>query len=134
MAKRFTLGRNERLKSRKQIEQLFNSGQRFMNPPFRIFYSFQANKQTDITPPLQAGFGASSRNFKTAVERNRIKRLTKEAYRLQKNAVHDNLKEQNRRLYVFFIYTGKKPPVYAEVYDSIGIALAKLLDINNKLK
>ena len=134
MAKRYTLGRNERLKSRKQIEQLFNNGQRFINPPFRIFYSFQTNKQPGITHPLQAGFGASSRNFKTAVERNRIKRLTKEAYRLQKKVLYDNLKEQRRTLYVFFIYTGKRLPVYAEVYDSIGIALAKLLDISNKMR
>jgi ribonuclease P protein component len=133
VAKHFTLGKNERLKSRKQIEQLFNSGQRFMNPPFRIFYSFQTNKQLGVSR-LQAGFGASSRNFKTAVERNRIKRLTKEAYRLQKNEVHDSLKEQNRELNVFFIYTGKKLPVYAEVYDSIGMALKKLLDLNNKMK
>jgi ribonuclease P protein component len=134
VAKRYTLGRNERLKSRKQIEQLFSNGQRFINPPFRIFYSFQTSKQPDITHPLQAGFGASSRNFKTAVERNRIKRLTKEAYRLQKKEIHDNLKEQNKTLCIFFIYTGKKLPMYAEVYDSIGIALTKLLDINNKIR
>ena len=133
MAKRYTLGRNERLKSRKQIEQLFSNGQRFVSSPFRIFYSFQTNKQPAITNLLQAGFGASSRNFKTAVERNRIKRLTKEAYRLQKNAVQDKLKEQNRSLYVFFIYTGKKLPVYSEIYNSITIVLAKLLDINEKI-
>jgi len=133
VAKRYTLGRNERLKSRKQIEQLFSNGQRFVSPPFRIFYSFQTNKQPSITHLLQAGFGASSRNFKTAVERNRIKRLTKEAYRLQKNIIQDKLKEQNRKLNVFFIYTGKELPVYTEIYNSITIALAKLFDINNKI-
>lgn len=134
MAKRYTLSRNERLKSRKQIEQLFSNGQRFVSPPFRIFYSFQINKQPDVPYLLQAGFGASSRNFKTAVERNRIKRLIKEAYRLQKNEVQDKLKEQNKRLYVFFIYTGKELPVYTEIYNSITIALAKLLEINNKIR
>jgi ribonuclease P protein component len=132
VAKQYTLGKNERLKSRKQIEQLFNSGQRFVSPPFRIFYSFQTCQQSAIGNSLQAGFGASSRNFKTAVERNRIKRLTKEAYRLQKNILQDRLKEQNRKLNVFFIYTGKELPMYADVYHSIGKALEKLLDINNK--
>jgi ribonuclease P protein component len=132
VAKQFTLGKNERLKSRKQIEQLFNSGQRFVSPPFRIFYSFQAGHQSPNDNSLQAGFGASSRNFKTAVDRNRIKRLTKEAYRLQKKALEDKLKEQNRKLNVFFIYTGKELPVYADVYNSINKALEKLLDINNK--
>jgi ribonuclease P protein component len=132
VAKQYTLGKNERLKSRKQIEQLFNSGQRFASPPFRIFYSFQTGQRPTIENSLQAGFGASSRNFKTAVERNRIKRLTKEAYRLQKNILQDKLKEQNRKLNVFFIYTGKELPAYVDVYNSISKALEKLLDINNK--
>lgn len=132
MAKQFTLGKNERLKSRKQIEQLFKSGQRFVSPPFRIFYSFQTGGQSEMNHPLQAGFSASSRNFKTAVARNRIKRLTKEAYRLQKNALQDKLEEQNRKLNIFFIYTGKELPVYTDVYNSINAALVKLLAINNK--
>lgn len=132
VAKQFTLGKNERLKSRKQIEQLFKSGQRFVSPPFRIFYSFQTAPQATYICSLQAGFGASSRNFKTAVERNRIKRLTKEAYRLQKNTLQDKLKEQNRKLNVFFIYTGKELPLYTDVYNSINKALTKLLEINNK--
>jgi ribonuclease P protein component len=132
MAKQFSLGRNERLKSRKQIEQLFNSGQRFVSPPFRVFYSFQADRPTNSIHHLQAGFGASSRNFKTAVERNRIKRLTREAYRLQKKTLQDQLKEQNKKLSVFFIYTGKELPLYKEVYNSISAALAKLLDITLK--
>jgi len=81
---------------------------------------------------LQAGFSASSRNFKTAVARNRIKRLAKEAYRLQKNALQDKLEGQNRKLNIFFIYTGKELPVYTDVYNSINAALEKLLAINNK--
>ena len=132
MAKQFTLGKNERLKSRKQIEQLFKSGQRFVCPPFRIFYSFQAGQNSPDNSLLQAGFGASSRNFKTAVDRNRIKRLAREAYRLQKNILKDKLKEQNRKMNVFFIYTGKALPLYPDVYNSINKALVKLLDINTK--
>lgn len=132
MAKQYTLGKNERLKSRKQIEQLFKSGQRFVCPPFRIFYSFLTGQNSSDISPLQAGFGASSRNFKTAVDRNRIKRLAREGYRLQKNILHDKLKEQNRKLNVFFIYTGKELPVYTDVYNSINIALARLIDINIK--
>ena len=132
MAKQYTLGKNERLKSRKQIEQLFKSGQRFVSPPFRIFYSFQTGSQPVRGHSLQAGFSASSRNFKTAVSRNRIKRLTKEAYRLQKNALQDKLEEQNRKLDIFFIYTGKELPAYTDVYNSINAALGKLLAINNK--
>ena len=129
MAKKYTLGKNERLKSRKQIEQLFSSGQRFVIPPFRIFYSY---RDIDGATALQAGFAASSRIFKTAVERNRVKRLTREAYRLQKNELQDQLKEQNRRLNVFFIYIGKEMPAYQEVYKSVQLALTRLAGIINK--
>lgn len=129
MAKQFTLGKKERLKSRKQIEQLFSSGQRFVIPPFRIFYSFQ---EAGESISLQAGFAASSRIFKTAVERNRVKRLSREAYRLQKNDLQNQLKEQNKRLNVFFIYIGKEMPGYEEVYKSIQLALNRLTGITGK--
>jgi ribonuclease P protein component len=133
VARQFTLGKNERLKSRKQIEHLFKDGQRFAIAPFRIFYSFQ-NSPASIRQMLQAGFGASSRNFKTAVDRNRIKRLTKEAWRLQKNELQDALKEQNQSLNVFLIYTGKELPAYDEVLTSMKTILSKLLAFSTKKK
>lgn len=131
MSKQFTLGKNERLKSRKQIEHLFNDGQRFNFPFFRIFYSM--SDSTDAKkPPLQAGFAAGSRNFKTAVDRNRIKRLVKEAWRLQKNDLKEELSKQKRKMNVFLIYTGKELPVYSEVSSTVKKIIEKLLAISTK--
>lgn len=132
MAKQFTLGKNERLKSRKAIEELFDTGQRFNLSPFRVFYSFQ-KEDLSTNNLLQAGFSASSRIFKTAVDRNRIKRLTKEAWRLQKNELSNKLKLQKQKLHVFFIYTGKELPIYNEVSVSMKKILSKLLDLSNKV-
>lgn len=124
MPKRFTLGKNERLKSRKIIEQLFGEGKSFSCAPFRVYY-LTAPSVGD--PPLLFGIGVSGKSFKRAVERNRIKRLAREAWRLQKNELKEKLKAANRQMYVFFIYTGKEMPDYKTVKDKVAVALKKLL-------
>jgi len=124
--RRFTLGRDQRLKSRKQIERIFREGKSIHVFPFRIYYippqPFVEGRQT-----LQAGFGASRRNFKKAVDRNRIKRLTREAYRLKKEALGLLLKEKRLSLSLFFIYTGKELPHYELVSGKIAVALEKIM-------
>jgi ribonuclease P protein component len=77
--------------------------------------------------PLQAGFGAGNRNFPRAVDRNRIKRLGREAYRLQKQPLFSRLREKGLSMAVFFIFTGKELPDYATVTARIGVALQKLI-------
>ena len=131
MARLFTLGKDERLKSRKQIEQLFSDGKRFNLSSFRVFYLFVARPNV-AGAPLQAGFAAGSRNFKTAVDRNRIKRLIREAWRLQKNELKAQLAQQKKGLNVFLIYTGKELPAYPDVFTSVQKIAAKLLHINLK--
>jgi ribonuclease P protein component len=121
VAKQYTLGKNERLKSRKQIELLFSKGKKFVVAPFRIFYLFR-----DSPLSLQFGVGVSSKNFKKAVDRNRIKRLTKEAYRLQKNDLKEKVKSTGKQLDLFFIYTSKEMPDYTLVKDKLALALKKL--------
>jgi ribonuclease P protein component len=76
---------------------------------------------------LQAGFGVSSRHFKKAVDRNRIKRLSREAYRLQKHALLRLLEDKGLYLAVFFLYTGKDLPDYPTVTHKIGVLLQKLI-------
>jgi ribonuclease P protein component len=129
LAKTFTLGKNERLKQRKFIEQLFKEGKSFSVFPFRIYYLFLE----ELSSPLQAGFSASTRNFKKAVDRNRIKRITKEAYRLQKNKLNGELTLRNRKLAVFFIYTDRNLPTFDIIRDKIQIALQKLITIINEM-
>ncbi len=120
MLKQFTLGRNERLKSRKAIDGLFKNGKRFTADPFRVFYAITNEVE------LKFGTGASTRNFKKAVNRNRIKRLVREAYRLQKNPLELILKEKGKGLHLFIIYTGKELPDYQDVYTILNTILAKL--------
>lgn len=130
MPKQFTLGKNERLKSRKQIELLFSEGKSFTINPFRVY--FIVNGQWSMVNGLQFGVGVSAKNFKRAVDRNRIKRLTKEAWRLQKNELQEKLKTSRKQLNVFFIYTSKELPDFSLVKNKVAIALKKLLEKINE--
>jgi len=118
----FTFKPDEKLKSRKLIEQLFKEGKSLSYFPFRIIY---IQPQTNLSH-LQAAFSVSSKNFKKAVERNRIKRLMREAYRLQKFSLKNGLNEQGKYLAVFIIYTGKELPLYETVFEKMTVVLHRL--------
>jgi ribonuclease P protein component len=109
------------------IEQIFSRGGRFTVFPYRVFYLEHPPNQ-----PLQAGFGISSRIFKRAVDRNRIKRLGREVYRVQKNPLAGELKQTNRSLALFFVYTAKELPVYADLYEKMKLILEKLMELGNE--
>jgi ribonuclease P protein component len=129
VARQFTLGKKERLKSRKQIEQLFAEGKNFPLAPFRVYFlsSPLANHQLPVI--LQFGVGVSGKNFKRAVDRNRIKRLTREAYRLQKKELHEILKQKKIQLNIFLIYTGKEMPEFNIIKEKVNVVLNKLIKI-----
>jgi len=131
VAKQFTLGRNERLKSRKQIEQLFSEGKNFPSFPFRIYYVLKP-LVNESSSNLQFGTGVSGKNFKRAVDRNRIKRLTREAYRLQKKQLQETLKQKKLQLNIFFIYTSKELPLFDLVKEKVNVILNKLIKILNE--
>jgi len=126
----YSLGPDERLKSRKLIEQLFKEGKTFSVFPLRIYFVVEpiANKKLPMAN-LQFGVGVSTKNFKKAVDRNRVKRLIREAYRLQKNELKNKLKLKKMHMNLFFIFTGKELPSYDLVYEKLTIALQKLLTI-----
>lgn len=58
-------------------------------------------------PGLKVGVTASKRHFKKAVDRNRLKRRLREAYRLQKEPLLETLKAQGISGIAFFMYTDK---------------------------
>jgi ribonuclease P protein component len=131
--KLYTLNKSERLKSRKQIEQLFKEGKRLSVSPFLIYYLLGPLSANDSRLSTRFAVGVSSKNFKKAVDRNRIKRLIRESYRLQKPNFSNSLKANNQQLNLFFIFTGKELLDYKFVYDKVAIALQKIsIDIEKR--
>ena len=129
MPAKFTLGKNERLKRRKIIEQLFAEGKSIAVFPLRVNFIFV----TSLTVPLQAGFSVSARTFKRAADRNRIKRLMREAYRLQKGLLYESLHKKQQQMALFVIYTGKELPDYKTVSEKKGVVLNKLTKVVNEI-
>jgi ribonuclease P protein component len=118
---RYFLKKEHKLKSRKAIELLFSKGKSFSNFPLRICWQL-VNDDAGV----KAGFTASSKSFKLATDRNRIKRLIREAYRLQKNNLQKKLHSQGKALHIFFIYTGKEVPTYEIVFEKVGNVLKRM--------
>jgi len=124
MAKQFQYGKEEKLKSRKLTEQLFRQGRSFSIFPLKVFF-MPVGGQLDF--PVKAGMGTSSRNFKKATDRNRVKRLLREAYRVEKAVLTDYAKANQKQVAIFFLYIDKSLPEYMVIKSKMAIAIGKLI-------
>lgn len=115
----FTLGKEERIKSRKSIENLFREAKAVRSPALLALYHVPT---INTEHRLQAMFTVSKKNFKRAHDRNAIKRYLRECYRLQKNILND----LPGPLHLCFTFTGKQLPEYEYVYKKVGAALQEI--------
>jgi ribonuclease P protein component len=92
------------------------------------------NKQQTInhqqqTPNIKTGVSVSKKNFKHSVDRNRIKRLMREAYRLHKHTLLEKLNGKPVTLEVFFVFTDRSLPTFALVEEKMKYCLRRLAKI-----
>lgn len=98
--KKNTFRKQERLTSRKTIEKLFTEGNVFVLHPYRVFWL----KNEDQDNFLKIVISVPKKRFKRAVDRNLLKRRTREAYRTQKLDLTEALQLNEIKLSVFFVY------------------------------
>lgn len=102
----FKYPKKEKLKSKKLIEKLFVEGKSISKYPIKLFY-LPISTEEDIK--IKAGVSVSKRNFKTSPKRNQVKRLLREAYRLNKHLVAENI---NSQFAFLFLYLSKDKPEF----------------------
>lgn len=105
----FSFPKNEKLKNKKLFEQLFTEGKSITAFPIKLLYT-KADFDGDIH--IKVGVVAPKKKFRSAVKRNRVKRLLREGYRLNKHLVFNNIEGNFAFL---FLYLGSKMPNYQEV-------------------
>jgi len=136
LAKVFTYQKTDKLKSRKQTQHLFSTGQAINVFPIRLIYTIEPIVSTignaTISSLLQAGVGAPSRTFRKAVQRNRVKRLLREAYRLEKPNFLSQAALENKRVNLFFLYTDAHVLTQIEIQGKLKEALSILVTKLNK--
>lgn len=113
--------KSERLCSRKSIGRLFSGGNIIYHYPFKMIWMESAIENPF---PVRMVIGVSGKKIKKAVDRNRIKRLIRESYRIIKCGLYESPALRNRQIDMALLYVSET--VYD--YDLINMKLKELLD------
>lgn len=119
----FTFKKEERLCSRQLIDRLYAEGHRLMAFPYSVQWMTLESGEPLSHPATQVMIVAPKRKFHHAVDRNRVRRLTRECYRLRKHTLYDFLQQHGLTLVFSMVY------IHNEImsYDQLGHKMDKLL-------
>ena len=107
----FTYPKIEKLKSKKTIGLLFSEGQSVSKYPLRLVYAENSFENEEL---IKFGVSVSKKYFKNAVDRNRLKRILRECYRLNKNILSENI---DKPMAMMFFYQSKEVLSYQEINE-----------------
>lgn len=98
--KRFGLSKKERIKSKKEFELVYTAGEHLISPSQKLKALYIIDRKSD-NAGIKTAY-AVSRKAGNAVWRNRVKRLLREAFRLNKEQVVNECSSKNIKLLVVF--------------------------------
>lgn len=112
----FTFPKSQKLKKKRDIDELFNSGKILSYSILKVKYRI-IKERSDF--PVLAGFSVSKKTFRKAVMRNLLKRRMREAYRLNKYSLTEKLQNLNIAAHLMFIYNSDEIATFQEIENSM---------------
>lgn len=125
------LGKEERICSRMLIEKLFKgeNARSLMSFPLRAVFMTEPRTEDGNVPFVRILVSVPKRNFKHAVDRNRIKRQVREAYRKNKAVLTNFLAKKNEKsVAVAFVWTDSKHRRSAEIDHRVRGLLLRIAE------
>lgn len=110
----YTLSKEERLFLQKRIDYLFAKGDSFIAYPLRVVFCTRETED-EKEPPVSILASVSKRKFKRAVKRNRVKRLIRESYRLNKTKFIQIAHQSEQSIDIAFLFLKSELPDYTEI-------------------
>ena len=121
-----SFGKQEKLKSKVLIDKLFTEGRSLKKYPLRLIYLPLSEESEKFH---KTGVSVPKRNHKKAVDRIKLKRLMREAFRKNKYLVINSLGAN----YAFmFIYTGREKASYSRIFSATEELLKNLVEKEKK--
>lgn len=120
-----SFAKSEHLCGEKRITNLFTKGDAFIAYPLRVVYLFGEKVDTE---PINTMVSVPKKRFKRAVKRNRIKRLMREAFRLNKHSLCEKIEEKQLQIHIAFNYVCDEEMDFATVEKKMKLAIQKLVD------
>lgn len=109
----FTFKKEEKLKRRKVIQGLFKEGQSFGQYPLRLVWMEVTEREG--TFPVQFTASVPKKRYKKAVDRNKLKRKIREAYRLHKHKLYRVFEGEDKQYAFMVIYVAKEQESFAKI-------------------
>jgi ribonuclease P protein component len=114
--------KQERICRRNDFDLLFSEGKSFFSYPFRCIF---CKKESDEFA-VRIAVSVSKKKFKRAVDRNRIKRLMRESYRLEKHTLYNHNQSPPAKWDMLIIYTETKILDYQKIKNGMHVLLKKI--------